>query len=517
MKLDNIAANIRLRKSWEAFDLGLSMVQTWWKSIYLPWSIFMFALLGLLMIIASSDYATWAIFILWWLKPLYDRLLLNILSQQLFSEAKTTRQTLKALPKLIQSTGLLHGLTIGRLSPARGLNLPIWQLEQLRGNNRRHRQRLIHGDIYSNAAFFMIAMLHFEIILIILIYGIVVMFIPPELLISIVDRVRENLLDFTHLIDQLSLLTYGIAIFILEPIYIAGTFSLYLNRRTELEAWDIELNFRQMASRIKTLVDNKHLLTIFIALPLLVLMLSSIMPTQAWANEKGIQVSEEYLSPTLRPLSDAKPVIEELLNGEEFSKKTTQTVWRFKQQDDKTNESDFDLDFSFFSSFASVLKGLLIAALFALIVYIIIKRDQWLPLFSIKTRKDDAFIAPDVLFGMDIRPESLPDNIPATAREYWKAGQLREAMSLLYRGALARLVTIEHIPLHSGHTEGDVVNLAATALNTKQLVYLQSLTKHWQIVAYAHRELPVNIMEQLLSHWFSEFDIAKEEGDLHET
>jgi hypothetical protein len=31
----------------------------------------------------------------------------------------------------------------------------------------------------------------------------------------------------------------------LEPFYVAGGFALYLNRRAELEAWDIEQEFRR--------------------------------------------------------------------------------------------------------------------------------------------------------------------------------------------------------------------------------------------------------------------------------
>jgi len=351
-------------------------------------------------------------------------------------------------------------------------------------------------------------MLHFEIILSLLVYGIIIMFIPQELLVNIFDRIKENIFDFTHLIDQISLITYAFAILILEPIYVAGTFSLYLNRRTELEAWDIELNFRQMASRLQKIQDSKQVLSAMLALPALLLVLGMISPTPAFAEGKGIQTTEEYLSPTLRPINDANAVASEILDGEEFSKHETKEVWRLKFQDDD-KKNDTDLDLGFFSAFATILKILLIAGLVALIAYLIIKRDQWLGFFKGANSKKDTYQAPDILFGMDIRPESLPDNIPETARNLWQQGQLREAMSLLYRGALARLVNVEQVALHSGHTEGDVVNLAKSNLQDQQFVYLKSLTKHWQIVAYAHRDLSDEIVEHLLANWFSEFDVDK--------
>ncbi len=41
---------------------------------------------------------------------------------------------------------------------------------------------------------------------------------------------------------------------------------------------------------------------------------------------------------------------------------------------------------------------------------------------------------------LDIRPESLPDDIGAAVRALWLAGERRAALSLLYRGTLSRLV-----------------------------------------------------------------------------
>jgi hypothetical protein len=38
---------------------------------------------------------------------------------------------------------------------------------------------------------------------------------------------------------------YALAVFFLEPFYVAPGFAMYLNRRAELEAWDIEQEFRR--------------------------------------------------------------------------------------------------------------------------------------------------------------------------------------------------------------------------------------------------------------------------------
>lgn len=51
-------------------------------------------------------------------------------------------------------------------------------------------------------------------------------------------------------LEHLSNLLYVLVLVVWEPIYVACGFTLYLNRRTELEAWDIELVFRRLRQRL---------------------------------------------------------------------------------------------------------------------------------------------------------------------------------------------------------------------------------------------------------------------------
>ena len=41
-------------------------------------------------------------------------------------------------------------------------------------------------------------------------------------------------------------IAYALAVLFLEPFYVAAGFSMYLNRRAELEGWDIEQEFRRV-------------------------------------------------------------------------------------------------------------------------------------------------------------------------------------------------------------------------------------------------------------------------------
>jgi hypothetical protein len=46
-------------------------------------------------------------------------------------------------------------------------------------------------------------------------------------------------------VGVISSVAYAAAVGMLEPFYVAAGFGLYINRRVELEAWDIEQEFRR--------------------------------------------------------------------------------------------------------------------------------------------------------------------------------------------------------------------------------------------------------------------------------
>ncbi len=88
---------------------------------------------------------------------------------------------------------------------------------------------------------------------------------------------------------------------------------------------------------------------------------------------------------------------------------------------------------------------------------------------------------------LDIRPESLPADIGKAARALWQQGDLRDALSLLYRGALSRLVHQHGVPIRAASTEGECMALASRRLGAAPQAYLAQLVSCWQAAAYAHR------------------------------
>lgn len=98
-----------------------------------------------------------------------------------------------------------------------------------------------------------------------------------------------------------------------------------------------------------------------------------------------------------------------------------------------------------------------------------------------------ATLAPTHVRELDIRPESLPADIGAAARELWDAGETRRALALLYRGLLSRLAHAHAAPVRESTTEGESVTLARGCLSASGGDFAASLVRTWQFAVYGGR------------------------------
>jgi hypothetical protein len=89
---------------------------------------------------------------------------------------------------------------------------------------------------------------------------------------------------------------------------------------------------------------------------------------------------------------------------------------------------------------------------------------------------------------LDIRPESLPDDIGAGAQGIWERGEHRTALALLYRGALSRLAHVHGVPIKDASTEGDCLSLANSHLLPQSAAYVARLIRIWQRAVYGNTE-----------------------------
>jgi hypothetical protein len=247
MRLEEIGIQLRPRTASEALDLGRVMMHAWYGGAWRAWALTYLAF-GIPLLLVLWNHQAIAITLIWWLKPLCDRALLFAYSRSLFGEATTLRDVWRALPGLLKNTALVSALTFRRLSLRRAFLLPVWQLEGQRGKPARQRCKVLSSRVDNLSVGLTVFCVNISFFLALSLLLLIQMFVPEghEGFFRISEWMDGQIPAATLLVLNLA---YMAGETIVEPFYIASGFSLYLNRRSELEGWDIELAFRRMATR----------------------------------------------------------------------------------------------------------------------------------------------------------------------------------------------------------------------------------------------------------------------------
>ncbi len=244
MELDQIAAQLRVRNTWESIDLGFAMARQWFIPLWKLWIIIALPFFFLSAFFFHNEKNTWiGILIVWWCKPLYEPALTFWLSRTLFSEKVTLKEVLKQWFSIIKPLFISH-LLWNRLNANRSFYYPVVLLEKQTGKNRIKRINVLgYGQ---NAYWLTWICAIFETILFYSFHVLLFIMIPKELIDTLTYQQFLNM-DFMGILNYFFLL---MAMSIIAPFYVAAGFSLYINRRTELEAWDIEIEFRKIRDGI---------------------------------------------------------------------------------------------------------------------------------------------------------------------------------------------------------------------------------------------------------------------------
>lgn len=510
MRLSDASVVIRPRSAWEAMDLGVLLSQRHRRLLMTSWAIVslpVFALLSLLL----WESPSLAILLFWWLKPAFERLPLFILSKALFGETPTLGQALKQWPRLLKPQ-LLASLTWRRLSMSRSFTLPVVQLEGLSADARQQRLAVLLQKNAGAARWLTLIGMHLEGALWI---GLMVLFyllLPQQVEVdwswqSLMIAAQQDWLWLEHLTNVF----YALVLVIWEPIYVACGFSLYLNRRTELEAWDIELVFRRLRQRLTG-----------VSTLLLLAGLLFLAPTQPlWAAAPSSSAAGPETPRLLQqPLTSkaSRDSIQAILDKPPF--KNQESVTRYRFGDEQAQKKDAkgkppgwlknlleSLGKDRFGGVAQGLEILLWGLLLAALGWLIWRYRDWLQAFVSRRplpRKKRPAAMPQQLFGLEVSSETLPADVAARAAELW-ASQPREALGLLYRALLSRLLEDYHLPLGVADTEGQVLERIKVLQQPQLEAFSISLTRHWQNMAYGHQVPGADLQPQLCGAWRSLF------------
>jgi hypothetical protein len=255
-------------------------------------------------------------------------------------------------------------------------------------------------------------------------------------------------------------------------------FGIYLNNRTWMEGWDVELALKRMAKRLAKTI-----------LPCL-LLLCVLSPCTADAET---------------PESEPARIIREVKSRPEFKvhtiKEKVPVAGKMPSWIERLLKSIS------LGSVAPILKDLMIVAAVGLLVAAIIwlvwkNRHALMGLQSgLPVSGKSAPPVARVVMGMDVSPETLPQDIPGAAMALWRAGACRDALGLLYRGAVSMEIVVGRVQIRESDTEGDCMRRVEQMGEPAHPSYFKGLTRIWLGLAYAGMRPRDEDVEALCLQW----------------
>jgi hypothetical protein len=473
MKLEDVTAEIRPRSDWEAIDLGFALVRrsfwrcwlVWWLTVALPTAVAAFLL---------WDHPVWFLLLFWWWRPAASRMVLFELSRRLFGEEPTWRQIWREIPRA-WGRRFFHRFVLARFSPHAPLTLPVEDLERLRGKDYRQRCRLVlrRGD--SAVVRLSIAGVVASVWLAVGLFGVAMMFVPEGQ-----DGSWQEAMELwsaaNHPFEIPTLILRTAAVFFLisqslTDLFVTGAgFGIYVNNRTWIEGWDVELAFKRLANRLGKIAA---LLALGFA--------CFLSPARAETPPSPETVIREV---------KADPVFE---------------VHKEKHRVPKSNNlPDWSLPkwwAELMSGFGLLLLVLVAAGLLGGLIWLVVRYRY---LFQGRAGGLNALPrgpSARVVMGMEVSLESLPEDVPTTAWRWWREGRRHEALALLYRGAIARFIDQGRVEIAESDTEGDCLRRVDATGEPLQADYFRGLTGAWIRLAYARQWPADDDVDALCRRW----------------
>jgi hypothetical protein len=470
----------------EAADLGVRLCQHAAVDIYRCYAVVAVPVLALAL--ASLELGDWVPNpLIWCAKPWLDRTILFVLARSAFGQRTTIADMWRA-QRDIWWRGFVFTWVIRRLSPWRSFTEPVYQLEGLGIRHAGTRLRQLRRGKTGMALMMTQAFSWAELSLHLALLSLLFWFAPQGQAPDVIELLFTSELPVFFAVALP--LAYWATVFFLEPFYVAAGFSMYLHRRAELEAWDIEQEFRRAFPRRP--VTTAAVLAIALC----------------------VGVSAASAQPPAPPSAPSEDRIQEALERLEADPNLAaeQTIKTLRWREATDKEPDVTPGWlkwisGFFAWVAQSMRLLVWAAAIVLAGVLVVAVVRLAG--ERRTRiAEDRFIAPTHVGDVDIRPESLPADPGAAARVLWDGGAQRAALALLYRALLSRLVHAHRVPIRDSSTEGDCLTLASRHLAADRRDYTVALINAWRQFVYAGRDIHTATVHALCERFSSTLDVA---------
>jgi hypothetical protein len=458
MKLEAVTAEIRPRSDWEAADLGFALARrdfwrvwgAWWMAMLLP-----LAVAGGLL----WNHPGWFVVVAWWMKPFGSRLALFFLSRRLFGEKPGWAEILKEVPRAWVRRFVYRMIWV-RFSARRAVGIAVEDLEGLRGKGYAARMRVIMRRADGVVIVIWFFSLLMGMLMALAMFVMVLIFIPQGQAGGWGEAFRAwGASDWGAPPPGMVWTAAGcwmLAVSLVDVFATGAGFGIYVNNRTWLEGWDVELAFRRLANRLAgAAVVALGCLICFAAAP-------------ARAAEKG---PDEIIR-------EVKSHPDFVVQKEKYRVPKVETHSSFELPEWLAGMRDVA---------GTVLLYVFIGGMIALLVWLAYRyRHVFSGRGAGSVRKRG--VVARVVMGMDMAPESLPADVPAAALELWNTGRGREALALLYRGAIGWWIHCARVEILESDTEGECLRRVGMVGAREAVDYFTGLTQIWMGVAYARRE-----------------------------
>ena len=502
MDIAKLFFNARQRNAWQVFDLTQLVVKHHFVQLMLIVVCLYLPIIILLTLIFSASTAS---LIVWWLKPLLERPLLDFLSKRSFYQPTTTWSSILSIKKL-KVIDIISMLTIRRFSPYRAYLAPIEQLELLEGKERSKRKNTLLNRNDHKQTFWLIFCLHIEVLVTMLFMLVVYNFIPQG--ISIDDQFFTSGTAFYQL-ELLYSCCLMVALMLITPFYVTGGFLGYLNSRIDMEGWDLELIFKGIAARFR-----------HIAAALIIGIFSFTLPAPPLAAQ---EVSAEQTAiEKIDALEAENTVIEEVLNERNIAiRKEVDDIYEQHQlieiasvwvPDNENKNKDFNLDWlkNFFiglaaiSNIAAYLIWLLLAALIVWIIYKLYQAGgfKWLKFSGQKSKAIEKVVEiPTFLSSID--HSEGPKDLLKAAQVANSEHAYRTALMYLLKYAFIYAQNFSSVLITKSMSEKECETALLKALPTLLHKHYQHLFRLWIQQAWAHKDVTQQQVEEVITAFYA--------------
>lgn len=494
MQAEALSFAVRERAPWEAVDLGVALTRTHARLIWSVWGLVSVPIAALCCGFSYLIDAAWlGALLIWWLKPVYDRIPLYVLSRAVLGATPGFTETLRAQWHW-GWRGIVPWLLWRRLHPGRCLLLAVDLLEQPHGARRSERVRVVSAVAGTPQTWLTIVGVHLEMMLMASLVVLGLMFVPVEFLDDSAKAVFDAVFEHPPAwLDAAYNGVYWLALSLFEPFYVGAGFALYLNRRSQLEAWDIELAFRRLARRLMTVASSLLLglgLVLAAGLSEAADVERADVPTLAETLGEHHQAAESaYAAEVKKALAD--PLL---------SPKETIERWQRRKPLDQGEPAPLPAWLDIVAGMIGfVVEHALWIVLALVLLFLLLNHRRWLDWWQRHARAPAPPAPRPALLLAQAEP--LPDDLAAAVERLWQAGDARAALALLYRGALARLSELLGSPLPPGATEAECLRLARRLGAHAYVDLFAHIVRGWQAAAYAQRLPDAAELRELLERW----------------